>query len=139
MDLTQFRTTYNVDDLRWAASREGFDTARSVTLTTSAFTPNADGLIPSGTPLTVDGTTGRYKLWATGLTVAGYLAAPIRVSAPLGSVAVGTAQPNKVGAMIDRGRINVAHVPGSSTGTPFPDAAGQASNARFTYVNDATV
>lgn len=133
MDLTIYKTTYNVDDLRWLGSREGTDTARSVTLTKSTFTVNADGFIPSGTPLAVDGTTGRYKLWTTGTALAGFLLTPVRASAPVGvTAAVGTAQPNPVGPMIDRGRINLDFIPAPAAGTV--KAADAATAPRFTFV-----
>lgn len=122
MDLAFTSESYGVDDLRWLGSREGTDTAQSVTLTSANFATviTDDDMIPSGTPLAVDGATGRYTLWATTADLAGFLLAPLKVRDTSRNVA---------GAMIDRGRIVRDFLPVA------PDAAGEGTAPRFVFVD----
>jgi hypothetical protein len=126
MELSISTTSYGVDDLRWLASREGTDTARSITITTSGFTVNSDGFIPSGTAVTPDAATGRYKIWSTGLPLSGFLLTPVRVK---------NSSINHVAPLIDRGRINTSHLPTAGK----PDATGQATAPRFVFITDASI
>jgi hypothetical protein len=119
MDLTLRTVSYGVDNLTWLGSREGTDTARSVTLKSTAVPRNADNMVPSGTPLKASSSGGTYELWTTGATLAGFLLTPQKV--------VDTAV-NVVGPMIDRGRIVGANLPTAV------DTAGRTSAPRFIFV-----
>lgn len=133
MDLAITRETFGVDDLRWLGSKEGTDTARSVTLDVSgtAFDAVVDAernVIPSGTPLQESGNS--YVPFVSGGTLAGFLLAPVKLRASAAEV-VGTQDATANGALLDRGRVVTDFLPAGSA----LDAAGQATNGRFVFVS----
>ncbi|MFJ7963137.1 head decoration protein [Streptomyces sp. NPDC096324] len=63
MNLNPVTESFGQDDQSWLASAQGTDTARSITLDTSAFTSGThypNGYFPSGLPLGVITATGKY-------------------------------------------------------------------------------
>ena len=67
MDLTLRTETFGQDDQSWLGSAHGTDTARSITLDTSAFTANThypNGFLPSGLPLAKITASGKYGPYA---------------------------------------------------------------------------
>lgn len=63
MNLTTTTESFGQDDQSWLASAHGTDTARTITLDTSAFTAGThypNGYFPSGLALGVITATGKY-------------------------------------------------------------------------------
>lgn len=125
MNLSPTTETFGQDDQSWLASAHGTDTARPLTLDTSAFVPAThypNGYFPSGLPLgriTATGLFGPYdNTAADGREVlAGFLFTA--VSAP----SVNTIDPQ--GALFWHGAVVEAKLP-----RPV-DAAGKADVAGF--------
>lgn len=68
MDLTLTTESFGQDDQSWLASAHGTDTARSITLDTSAFTAGThypDGYFKSGIPLGKITASGKYGPYAS--------------------------------------------------------------------------
>jgi hypothetical protein len=119
--MTQLRKRHESfisDDLTWLDSKDGIDSARTVTLDVSAF--QSAGLvtegyfIKSGEPLkaaTVDGAT-KYVPYAGSGTLAGFLLTPQFVDPRLDDTA------DVVAPMLDWGRINRAKLPSAVGSSP---------------------
>jgi hypothetical protein len=104
--LQQTSTTWAADDQTWLRSRHGLESAVSVTLDTSTFTPAThypDGFFKSGLALTYNSTSQKYEPWATTKDLAGFLA--FSIPAP----ADNTIDPN--GAMVDHVSVVRAKLP----------------------------
>lgn len=123
MNLAQTTESFGQDDQSWLASAHGTDTARSITLDTSAFTSGThypNGYFPSGLPLgqiTATGLYGPYNDASVDGTevLAGFLMTA--VDAP----SVNTIDPQ--GALLWHGAVVEAKLPVAV------DAAGQADVA----------
>lgn len=111
MDLSTRSEVFKADDQSWLGSAHGTDSARSITLDTSAFTAAThypDGFFPSGTPLGEITATGLYGPWTdaavdgTGV-LAGFLLTPVR--APLDNAV------DVQGALLDHGRVVTDNLP----------------------------
>lgn len=93
---------YGGSDDRWLGSREGLDTARTVTLDAGAFPAGTfpDGVVKSGTPLAASGDL--YVPFTDDATqdLAGFLTVDKNVT-----------HGDTVAALLDRGRIRTAFLP----------------------------
>ncbi|MEV3855058.1 head decoration protein [Streptomyces sp. NPDC050095] len=128
MNLTTTTETFGQDDQSWLASAHGTDTARTITLDTSAFTPGTHypgGYFPSGLPLGRITATGKYGPYSGAAsdgreTLAGHLFTAVK--APTDN----TVDPQ--GALLWHGAVVLSKLPATV------DAAGQADAAgRITY------
>ena len=117
MDIAIKRASFGQDDQSWLGSAHGTNAAQSITLDVSTFTKAThypDGYLKSGLPLQKL-PSGKYGLWLTTKTVAGFLFTP--VSAPADpATPVGA-------ALLEHGRVIAAKLPVSV------DAGGQTSAA----------
>jgi hypothetical protein len=111
MDLTVKTETWTGDDQSWLAANHGTDFARSITLDSSAFTPNThapNGFYPSGLALgkiTATGLYGPYTPAASDGTdvLAGFLLTPTKAAA-VNTTDVGA-------ALFEHGRVVEANLP----------------------------
>lgn len=117
MDLTLKSESFGNDNRDWLGSAHGAQSAQTITLDVSTFTAAThypDGWLKSGLPLQDLG-NGKFGLWLTTTTLAGFLFTPVRVPAS-------TATP--VGAaLFEHGRVKAAKLPVAV------DTAGKASAA----------
>lgn len=128
MNLGTTTETFGQDDQSWLASAHGTDTAKTITLDTSAFTPAThypNGYFPSGLPLgkiTASGLYGPYDNAATDgrETFAGHLFTAVKAPA------VNTIDPQ--GALFWHGAVVEAKLPRPVDAAAKTDAAG-----RITY------
>lgn len=89
MDLTIKTESFTQDDQTWLGSQHGTDTARSITLDTSAFTAGThypNGYFPSGLPLGRITATGKYGPYTSGAsdgtqTFVGFLLGAVKAPA----------------------------------------------------------
>lgn len=127
MNLTQTTESFGQDDQSWLASAHGTDTARSITLDTSAFTSGThypNGYFPSGLALgkiTASGKYGPYSNAASDGTevLAGFLMTAI--DAP----SVNTVDPQ--GALLWHGAVVEAKLPIAVDSAGKTDVAGRIS------------
>lgn len=112
-NLSIHRKRYGGDDMTWLGSREGVDTAATITLDAAAFTVD-DGVVKSGTPVEASG--DKYAPYGGTNPLAGFVVHGV-------SVADGDA----VAALLDRGRINADNLPVEGFLNP-------ADGGRFVYV-----
>lgn len=124
--LQKTTETFGGTDQRWIGSKEGFDTAVTVTLDHDAWQGKVvNGRLKGGEPMKKGsgGTAGKYVPYAGTGSLDGFLATdvPFRVDT--------TNKPDKVAPMLDRGRIVVKYLP-STVATSATLAAG----ARFKLV-----
>lgn len=111
MNLSTTTETFGQDDQSWLASAHGTDTARTITLDTSMFTPATHypgGYLPSGLPIGKITATGKYGPYDGAATdgreaLAGFLFTA--VSAP----SVNTIDPQ--GALFWHGAVVEAKLP----------------------------
>lgn len=88
MDLTLRTESFGQDDQTWLGSQHGTDTARSITLDTSAFTANThypSGYLLSGLPLGKITASGKYAPYNNAATdgtetLVGFLLGAVRVN-----------------------------------------------------------
>lgn len=125
MDLTLTTESFGQDDQSWLASAHGTDSARTITLDTSAFTAGThypDGYFPSGLPLgkiTASGLYGPYDGAAVDgtETLAGFLFTSVK--APSAS----TVDPQA--AMLWHGAVVEARLPVAVDAAGKTDVAGR--------------
>lgn len=125
MLLSQTTESFGQDDQSWLGSAHGTESARSITLDTSAFTANThypNGYFPSGLPLgkiTASGLYGPYNnANSDGTeTLVGFLFCA--VDAP----SVNTLDP--VGALFDHGKVREAKLPVTVDSAGKTDVAGR--------------
>jgi hypothetical protein len=123
--MTQLQRTsesFAGTDQRWLGSREGTDTARTVTLDHDAWESKVvNGRLLGGDAMALNSGTGKYEPATTG--VEGFLLndIPFRVD-PVG-------KPDCVAPMLDRGRIVLKYLPTAVAAGELP--------ARFTAIEVA--
>lgn len=120
MDLSLNTKSVGGGDYRWLGSKHARDTARTATIDVSTLTAGTDydanGVIPSGTPLGKITATGLYGVFDAAATdgtevLAGFLLEPEALQANFAGVSSA-----KVSVpLLVHGIINVAFVPGSPT------------------------
>lgn len=124
MTQLQKRTeTFGGTDQRWLGSREGTDTARTVTLDHDAWSGKVvNGRLKGGEPIKITG--GKYVPYAGTGTLVGFLLndVPFRIDT--------VAKPDKVAPMLDRGRIIVKYLPSA-----VAVGATLAAGARFSLID----
>ena len=121
--LQSYRREFGGTDQRWLGSREGTDTAVTVTLDHDAWAPKVvNGRLKGGEPMKI--TAGKYVPYAGTGSLVGFLLndIPFRVDT--------TTKPNAVAPMLDRGRIWVKYLP-----SPVAVGATLAAGARFKLVD----
>lgn len=124
--MTQLQKTseaFGGTDQRWLGSREGTDTARTVTLDHDAWQGKVvNGRLKGGEPIKI--TSGKYVPYAGTGSLVGFLLndIPFRVDTEN--------KPDCVAPMLDRGRIIVKYLP-SEVATNATLAAG----ARFSLID----
>lgn len=121
MDLKIKNESFGQDDQSWLADAHGTDSARSINIDVSTFTPAThypEGYIKSGHPLKKVG--NRYGLWKNGDAdpIEGHLLTAVRV--PAGATVV-------VGALLWHGAVLAAKLP-----SPV-NTAGQATARDVRY------
>ena len=119
MDLTIKREAFGQDDRSWLGSAHGTDAQQTITLDVSTFTAAThypQGWLKSGLPLQDLG-NGKFGLWLTTKTLAGFLATPVKVPA-VGSTPVGA-------ALLEHGRVKAAKLPVSVDTAGRTSAAGR--------------
>lgn len=125
--LQRFSESFGGTDQRWLGSREGLDTARTVTLDHDSWEGKVvNGRLKGGEAIAYNTSTHKYVPYASGGTngtnkVSGFLKTdwPFRVGG--GDV---------VAPMIDRGRIIIKYLPSTVAA-----AATLAAGARFNLVD----
>lgn len=125
MNLTQTTESFGQDDQSWLASAHGTDTARSITLDTSAFTSGThypNGYFPSGLALGKITATGKYGPYSNAASdgtevLAGFLMTAI--DAP----SVNTVDPQ--GALLWHGAVIEAKLPIAVDSAGKADVAGR--------------
>ncbi|WP_030670678.1 head decoration protein [Streptomyces rimosus] len=125
MNLNPKSEVFGQDDQSWLASAHGTDTARSITLDTSAFTAGThypNGYFPSGLPLGKITATGKYGPYNNASTdgtevLAGFLFTSI--AAPT----VTTVDPQ--GALLWHGAVIEAKLPAAVDAAGKTDVAGR--------------
>lgn len=125
MNLTQTTESFGQDDQSWLASAHGTDTARSITLDTSAFTSGThypNGYFPSGLALGKITATGKYGPYSNAASdgtevLAGFLMTAI--DAP----SVNTIDPQ--GALLWHGAVIEAKLPIAVDSAGKADVAGR--------------
>lgn len=124
--MTQLQKTsesFGGSDQRWLGSREGTDTARTVTLDHDSWTGKVvNGRLKGGEPIKIS--AGKYVPYAGTGSLVGFLLndVPFRVDT--------TNKPDKVAPMLDRGRINVKYLPST-----VAVGATVAATARFALID----
>lgn len=121
--LQKFSETFGGTDQRWIGSKEGFDTAVTVTLDHDAWQGKVvNGRLKGGEPIKIS--AGKYVPYAGTGSIVGFLATdvPFRVDT--------TNKPDKVAPMLDRGRIIVKYLPST-----VAVGATLAAGARFKLVD----
>ena len=106
--LQKYTETFGGTDQRWLLSREGMDTQETVTLDHDAWAGKVvNGRLKGGEPMKAGsgGTAGKMIPYAGTGSLAGFLGqdVPFRVD--------NTNKPDKVAAMLNRGRIAVKYLP----------------------------
>ena len=117
-------------DQRWIGSKEGFDTAVTVTLDHDAWAGKVvNGRLKAGEPIAKNTSTKKWVPYASGGSngtnaVSGFLATdvPFRVD--------NTNKPDCVAPMLDRGRIIIKYLPSTVAAN-----ATLAAGARFKLVD----
>jgi len=128
--LQRYTESFGGTDQRWIGSKEGFDTAETVTLDHDAWAGKVvNGRLKGGEAIARNTSNGKYVPYASAgsngtNTVSGFLVAdvPFRVD--------NTNKPDKVVAMLNRGRIIIKYLP-STVAVNATLAAG----ARFKLVD----
>ena len=118
--LQKTTETFGGTDQRWIGSKEGFDTAVTVTLDHDSWTGKVvNGRLKGGEPIKI--TSGKYVPYAGSGSIVGFLATdvPFRVGSG-----------DKVAPMLDRGRIIVKYLPSTVAAN-----ATLAAGARFKLVD----
>jgi hypothetical protein len=121
--LQKTSETFGGTDQRWLGSREGMDTQETVTLDHDAWAGKVvNGRLKGGEPIKI--TSGKYVPYAGTGSLVGFLGqdVPFRVDA--------TNKPDKVVAMLNRGRIIVKYLPST-----VAVGATLAAGARFKLVD----
>jgi hypothetical protein len=121
--LQKTSETFGGTDQRWLGSREGTDTAVTVTLDHDAWAGKVvNGRLQGGEPIKI--TSGKYVPYGGSGSLVGFLLndVPFRVDA--------TNKPDKVAPMLDRGRIIVKYLPSTVAAN-----ATLAAGARFKLVD----
>jgi len=125
MDLTLKTETFGQDDQSWLASAHGTDTARTITIDLTTFTPSThypDGYLKSGYALKLI-SGNKYALFSAGdhddEVIAGHLLTAVRV--PVGATKV-------AGALLWHGAVRAAKLPHTV------NALGQATAKHISYV-----
>lgn len=121
--LQKTSETFGGTDQRWLGSREGMDTQETVTLDHDAWAGKVvNGRLKGGEPIKI--TSGKYVPYAGTGSLVGFLGqdVPFRVDA--------TNKPDKVAAMLNRGRIIVKYLPST-----VAVGATLAAGARFKLVD----
>lgn len=128
MTQLQPRTeTFSGTDLRWLGSREGMDTARTVTLDYASWTGKVtNGRLKSGEAVAFDTNAGTWVPYNSAGSngtnaVSGFVLYDQPVITDAGDIAV---------PMLDRGRINNKYLPSA-----VAVDATQAATARFSFVD----
>ena len=99
--LQKTSETFGGADQRWLGSREGTDTARTVTLTYASVVSKAEnGRLKGGEPVKVSG--GNYVPYAGTGSLVGFLLNDVPFREDAGDV---------VAPLLDRGRIHVNYLP----------------------------
>jgi hypothetical protein len=121
--LTTSSESFGGTDQRWLGSREGTDTARTVTLDHDAWQGKVtNGRLKGGEPIKI--TSGKYVPYAGTGSIVGFLLndVPFRVDT--------TVKPNAVVPMLDRGRIIIKYLPSTVAAN-----ATLAAGARFSLID----
>jgi len=124
--MTQLQKTsesFGGTDQRWLGSREGTDTARTVTLDHDAWKGKVtNGRLKGGEPIKI--TSGKYVPYGGTGSLVGFLLndVPFRVD--------DTNKPDKVAPMLDRGRIIIKYLPSTVAA-----GATVAATARFALID----
>jgi hypothetical protein len=131
MTQLQRRTeTFAGTDQRWIGSREGTDTARTVTLDHDSWSSKVvNGRLKGGEPIALNTSTKKWVPYNSGGSngtnaVSGFLLndVPFRVDA--------TNKPDCVAPMLDRGRIILKYLPSTVAA-----AATVAATAKFALID----
>jgi hypothetical protein len=126
--MTQLQKTsesFGGTDQRWLRSREGTDTAETVTLDHDAWAGKVvNGRLKGGEPIKI--TSGKYVPYAGSGSLVGFLLndVPVRVDED--------AKPDKVAPMLNRGHIDVKYLPST-----VAVGATLAAGARFKLTDSA--
>lgn len=125
--LQRFSESFGGTDQRWLLSREGTDTAETVTLDHDSWTGKVvNGRLKGGEPMKkgTAGTAGKYVPYAGTGSVDGFLLQdmPFRIDT--------TNKPDAVVPMLNRGRIAVKYLPST-----VAVGATLAAGARFKLVD----
>jgi hypothetical protein len=118
--LQKFSEAFGGTDQRWLGSREGTDTARTVTLDHDSWDDKVvNGRLKGGEPIKFVG--GKYVPYAGTGSIVGFLLndVPFRVGGG-----------DKVAPMLDRGRIIVKYLPSTVAAN-----ATLAAGARFSLID----
>ncbi len=110
-----------VDDPSWLGSEHGTDATETVTLDVAAFTEAdhyPDGVIPSGTPLSIIDASGLYGPYDSEGTLSGFLIAPRVVETGVTRIAAG---------LLTHGKVRADH----AIIAPVADAADDVPGIRF--------
>lgn len=125
--LQRTTETFGGTDQRWLGSREGTDTARTVTLDHDSWQAKAvNGRLQGGEAIAQNSTNGKWVPYASGGAngtnkVAGFL---------LNDVPFRVGSGDAVVPMLDRGRIIVRYLPSAVAST-----ATLAAGARFSLID----
>lgn len=125
--LQRTSETFGGTDQRWLGSREGTDTARTVTLDHDSWTGKVtNGRLKGGEAIALNSSTGLYVPYASGGSnntnkIVGFL---------LNDVPFRVGSGDKVVPLLDRGRIIVKYLPST-----VAVSATLAAGARFSLID----
>jgi hypothetical protein len=125
--LQRTSETFGGTDQRWLGSREGTDTARTVTLDHDSWTGKVvNGRLKGGEAVALNSSTSKYVPYASGGSndtnkIVGFV---------LNDVPFKVNSGDKVVPLLDRGRIIVKYLPSTVAAT-----ATLAAGARFSLIN----
>lgn len=125
--LQRTTETFGGTDQRWLGSREGTDTARTVTLDHDAWEPKVvNGRLQGGEAVALNSSTNKYVPYASGGSnntnkVVGFI---------LNDVPFRIGSGDSVAPLLDRGRIIVKYLPSAVAAS-----ATLAAGARFSLID----